>query len=331
MKKGVVILVFIAIVIYLAREKLATWGPVQRLIPEKKATTEKPGLPPEVAEALAPPKGKKQAPAPKTGEVKPPPVKVSDSAASIATGVSQPDLEKAPKESVSEMEEMLKSGNKMEAWDKLTRKLLTATSDTERDAARNALVRLNEKVFFSRDCEEEAEFYVVQPGDSLYGIAKKFGAAPGLICWASNKKDSSVRAGERLKIPKGRLKLLVDKSDFRLYVLMNNRYLKDYPVGIGKENKTPTGTFAIKEKIEKPEWYAPDGNKYPFGHEKNILGSRWMSFEETAKHTGLGIHGTTLPERVGKAESSGCICMFDKDVEDLFGAVPRSTEVIIRE
>ncbi|NOZ21572.1 MAG: L,D-transpeptidase family protein [Planctomycetes bacterium] len=331
MKKGVVILIFLAIVIYLAREKLAKWEPVQKWLPKKEKASEGTRLPPDVAKVIAASKGKKQEPAPETGEEKQPPVKVSDSAASIATGVKTPDIEKAPKESVSEIEEMLKNGNKLEAWGKLTRKLLTATSDAERDAARNALIKLNEKLFFSRDCEEEAEFYVVQAGDSLYGISRKFSTTPGLIRWANNKKKSSIRARERLKIPKGRIKLLVDKSDFRLYVLQNNRYLKDYPVGIGKNNKTPVGTFVIKTKIKKPPWYAPDGKKYPFGDEKNILGTRWMGFEETAKHAGYGIHGTTLPERIGKAESNGCICMNNKDIEDLFDAVPRGTEVVIRE
>jgi len=327
MKKGVIIILFLAVIGYLARNKVMEFGPIKRYVEKKE---------PKPIESTADPAAAKEdplAPAPAAEEPSTPvkPVKVSESAASIATGASQPDLDKPPKETVDEIEKMLKSGNRLEVWGKLTRKMLGAPSPAERDAARNALIRLNKELFFNRDCELEAEFYVVQPGDSLYGISKKFGTPAGLIKWASNKSKNNVRVRERVKVPKGRLKLLVDKSDFRLYVLLNNRYLKDYVVGVGKNQKTPVGTFVIKTKIEKPPWYSPDGKKYPYGHEKNILGSRWIGFEETAKHSGYGIHGTTMPGRVGKAESAGCICMLDKDVEDLFDAVPRGTEVVIRE
>lgn len=330
MKKGVIIIVFLAVIGYLAREKVMNWEPIKRYLPPKspppQAAPEVPAEPPE--KAAAP---KKETASGKHAKGKTAPVKVSNSAASIATGLSEPELLTPPKETLTEIEQMLKGGNKVEAWGKLTRKLLSAGSDAERDAVRSALAKLNQETFFRKDCDVEAEFYDVQPGDSLYAIAARYGTTPGLIRWASGKASNKIRERERLKIPLGRLKLLVDKSDFRLYVLLNNRYLKDYAVGIGKDNKTPVGTFIIKTKIEKPDWDAPDGKRYPHGDPKNILGSRWMGFEETAKHVGFGIHGTTLPERIGKAESAGCVCMLDSDVEDLFEAVPRGTEVVIRE
>ncbi|MCK4520156.1 MAG: L,D-transpeptidase, partial [Candidatus Omnitrophica bacterium] len=64
-----------------------------------------------------------------------------------------------------------------------------------------------------------------------------------------------------------------------------------------------------------------------------ILGSRWMGLkgvsEEMGELEGYGIHGTTLPNDLGKQITSGCIRMKNEDVEELFDIIPAGAEVII--
>ena len=76
-------------------------------------------------------------------------------------------------------------------------------------------------------------------------------------------------------------------------------------------------------------WYSPEG-VFPFGHPKNVLGTRWIGFEEKEGLYGYGIHGTAEPESIGKAESNGCIRLRNEDVEELFDFVETKTKVVIQ-
>jgi lipoprotein-anchoring transpeptidase ErfK/SrfK len=47
------------------------------------------------------------------------------------------------------------------------------------------------------------------------------------------------------------------------------------------------------------------------------------------KDTRYRIHGTTEPDGIGKAVSSGCIRMMNQDVIDLYGRVPLGAKVVV--
>jgi len=322
--KGVFVIILVIVGLYIFRTKVLRYEPVKRLL-EKPAVkpaeekAQKPETPPVVMPAQPKPAPAEpvKAPAPVVPE-KPAPPPAKEKAAP----------EKKP---TLNIETILSNPDRVEARKILTRKLLAAESEEEYQQIKKALDELNEQLFYSKTSPVDGEFYTVQSGDTLYGIAKKFGSTVGLIMWANKKSRPIARLGEKLKVPVGTLKLLIDKSDRRLIVLFNNQYIKEYPVGVGKNNSTPVGTFIIETKIEKPDWYTPDGRKIPYGNPENILGTRWMGFKETPRYSGYGIHGTTIPERVGKAMTSGCVCMYNEDVEDLFRAVPYGAEVVIRE
>ena len=128
------------------------------------------------------------------------------------------------------------------------------------------------------------------------------------------------------------IRVSVQSND--LIVSMGGEFFKRYPVGTGKYEKTPLGTFAIIEKIKKPVWWRPNGKEVPFGHPDNILGTRWMSLRatgETPDVRGYGIHGTWKEETIGKSESAGCVRLRNKDAEELFMIVPAGTPVTIGE
>lgn len=59
------------------------------------------------------------------------------------------------------------------------------------------------------------------------------------------------------------------------------------------------------------------------------LGARALYLFKDGKDTRCRIHGTTEPDSIGKAVSSGCIRMMNQDVIDLYGRVPLGAKVVV--
>ena len=123
------------------------------------------------------------------------------------------------------------------------------------------------------------------------------------------------------------LAILIDKSDNVLTLRQDGKILKTYAVATGTNNSTPVGTFKIVNKLENPTWYKPGGGVYPAGDKKNEIGTRWMGLSKK----GYGIHGTIVPDSIGKQVSAGCIRMKNEEVEELFKIVPTGTPVTIQD
>lgn len=108
-------------------------------------------------------------------------------------------------------------------------------------------------------------------------------------------------------------RIIVDLSDFQLYLLDGNRVVRGFPVGIGKMvTNTPMGEFFIINKQANPGG--------PFG-------AFWMGLSKPH----YGIHGTNDPSSVGRRTSHGCIRMYNADVLELSELVPIHTRVTIRQ
>ncbi|MGR3309499.1 MAG: L,D-transpeptidase family protein [Candidatus Brocadiales bacterium] len=224
----------------------------------------------------------------------------------------------------------LKEGKKYEARNTLSDAYFTETSEAKRKQIKERLDKLNEELVFSPNPSKDADIYVVKPGDTLIKIAKRYNTSYELIMRLNKKQRTHLKVNERLKVLRGKVSLLADKSDFTLTVLMDDHYIKQYSVGTGVAGKTPVGTFKINSKLKNPVWYSPEG-VYKHGHPKNILGTRWIGFEDKPGLSGYGIHGTTLPDTIGKEASMGCIRMINKDAEELYDFVVLGTKVMIQE
>ena len=92
----------------------------------------------------------------------------------------------------------------------------------------------------------------------------------------------------------------------------------------------PAAAFKVRLKQKNPDWYPEPGKRVPFGDPGNILGTRWIGFDNSAEYRGFGIHGTIDPTSVGQEESSGCVRMLQADVELLYDWIPEGTTVVIR-
>lgn len=226
--------------------------------------------------------------------------------------------------------EYLEKGQKFEARNELSDLYFRETDQEKRNEIKKMLDELNEVLVFSTTPSPDAVFYEVKPGDSLVKIANKFDTSYEFIMRINKKPRTLIKIGERLKILKGGISLLVDKSDYTLTILLDGHFIKQYPIGIGKSNKTPVGVFAVDNKLINPTWYSPEG-VYKYGHPKNVLGTRWIGFEDKDGLYGYGIHGTTEPDSIGKDMSNGCIRLKNENVEELFDFVKEKTRVVMQE
>ncbi len=184
--------------------------------------------------------------------------------------------------------------------------------------------KLNIAILFSKVVTDKDTLYVIEPGDTLINIAKKFKTTVDLIKMANSLKSENIKAREKLKISKAKYKILVDKSQNILTLLSNDDIIKVYRVSTGENNCTPVGNFKIVNKIIDPVWYTEKA-MVPAESPDNVLGSRWMGFNLP----GYGIHGTVSPEKIGEQATKGCVRMINAEVEELYKIVPVGTEVTI--
>jgi lipoprotein-anchoring transpeptidase ErfK/SrfK len=131
--------------------------------------------------------------------------------------------------------------------------------------------------------------------------------------------------------------ILVQTLTRRLYYVLGDGKAIEYPVGVGKEGFTWSGTNQITDKAEWPEWRPPlamierEAEKGRFlpevmqGGEDNPLGARALYIG----HTEYRIHGTTQPWSIGRAVSSGCIRMLNSHVIDLFDRTQIGALVVV--
>ncbi|NOZ19544.1 MAG: L,D-transpeptidase family protein [Planctomycetes bacterium] len=176
-------------------------------------------------------------------------------------------------------------------------------------------------------CRGDIITYTVKKGDTLWSIAKRHRTAVPFIKQLNGLKDDNISIGQELKVCKGPVKIVVDKSECKLRILSGEDVLAEFSVAVGKPGKTPPGTYKIKTKLVNPDWTHPVTKEViKFGDPRHEIGTRWMGFGN-----GLGIHGTNDPSSIGKSVSSGCIRMHNKEIESIFWAIPRGTVVEIRE
>ena len=186
------------------------------------------------------------------------------------------------------------------------------------------LGRVSIAILFSPVVTELDAVYEVRRGDTLGEIAQAHRTTVELIKRANSLKANTIFPRQKLKIPTGRFRIVVDKSQNRLLLTEDDQFVKSYPVATGKDDSTPVGTFTIVNKVPDPVWYR-QGAVVPPDSPENILGTRWMGLDEA----GYGIHGSTDPAVIGQQVTAGCVRMTNADVEELFAIVPIGTEVTI--
>jgi len=198
------------------------------------------------------------------------------------------------------------------------------------------LNQVNTKLLNSDAPAPEKELYEIKSGDTLVEIARRYRTTVEALQRGNrlNPDSAKIFPGMILHIYRGDWRIVVDKEHFKLLLYDKDRIFKVYDVAVGRQDRTPAGTFKIVNRLREPAW-TPPGRIIPYGHPENVLGTRWMGIAATGETDsalkGYGIHGTWEPQTVGTQASEGCIRMRNEDVEELFDIVPPGTPVTIKD
>jgi lipoprotein-anchoring transpeptidase ErfK/SrfK len=146
------------------------------------------------------------------------------------------------------------------------------------------------------------------------------------VAWKGNEKPGSI---------------VVKISERHLYLVEAGGKALRYGIGVGRSagaNFRGTGVIARKEKW--PHWTPTENMKEAIplyrhyasgmnGGPENPLGARALYLYRDGHDTFFRLHGTSEPESIGQAVSSGCIRLFNQDIIDLYNRVPVGTHVTV--
>lgn len=147
------------------------------------------------------------------------------------------------------------------------------------------------------------------------------------------------RVDYRGKEPAGTV--VVDTAARHLYLVEGGGKAMRYGIGVGKAGLAFAGTAVINRKAEWPHWSPTENmmNREPARYRKwasgmdggldNPLGPRAMYLYKDDRDTMFRIHGTTEPETIGHAVSSGCIRLMNQDIIDLYKRVKLGSRVVV--
>ncbi|MFN7803492.1 MAG: L,D-transpeptidase family protein [Planctomycetaceae bacterium] len=218
------------------------------------------------------------------------------------------------------IDDLIAANDYVEAQRELSR--LFFSQPRERGAIQSRLNKLSQSLYFAPQPSFH-EPYVVQAGDQLRSIGKKYKLSWEYLAKLNRVAPSRIREGQKLKVMQGPFGVRVSLSRFELVLHLDGSYVKHYKVGVGKDGASPVGTFLVKNKQVDPTYYGPDG---VIRHDdpENPLGEHWIDIGDS-----FGIHGTNEPDSIGKAESKGCIRMKNEDVAELYDFLVVGSEVKI--
>ena len=142
-------------------------------------------------------------------------------------------------------------------------------------------------------------------------------------------------------LPAGQIHVVPDT--YSLYWTLPDSRAIRYFVGVGRDTLYEPGIYVIRAKKEWPSWtptpdmierqpelYKQHEDGMP-GGPGNPLGARALYLFQGNRDTYLRIHGTNLPNTIGKDVSNGCARLVDRQVVDLYNRVPKGTTVYMYE
>jgi len=137
--------------------------------------------------------------------------------------------------------------------------------------------------------------------------------------------------------------LVVDTSNYYLYLVQENGKAMRYGVGLGRAGFEWAGRARIARKAAWPRWVPPEEmierepelEKYSWRNGgmdpglENPLGARALYIYEGNKDTLYRLHGTAEYWSIGKAVSSGCVRLLNQDIIDLHARVPDGSPILV--
>jgi len=205
--------------------------------------------------------------------------------------------------------------------------LAAGAAEPERSLLRAELTRIGTETIFSQRVfpDDPLTFrYIIQPGDTLGKIAKAHYISDDLLADVNGIRNKHlIRAGQTIKVIRGPFHATVEVSEHTLGLYLDKTFVRQYRVGLGQDNGTPTGVWEVGTKLINPTYYPPRGGRIiPPDDPENPLGGFWIGLHgmegEAKGQLRYGIHGTNEPDSIGKSVSLGCIRMYNEDAKQLY-------------
>lgn len=127
--------------------------------------------------------------------------------------------------------------------------------------------------------------------------------------------------------------IVIDTAGRRLYLVQSKTTALVYPISVGRQGFTWTGTEKISRVAAWPDWHPPAemrerDPRLPIkmtGGVRNPLGAKALYLGNSLYR----IHGTDNSRTIGQATSSGCFRMTNGHVTDLASRVGVGTTVVV--
>lgn len=190
----------------------------------------------------------------------------------------------------------------------------------------------------ARQWKKDSITYKVVARDHLIRISSRNNSTVEGIKFINRRKNNLLRIGERLTVIPGPWRVSISRKARLLNLWRKEkdawRIFAVFPVGVGRKNRTPNGSFIINHRLRHPKWYGPDGRVFAYGDKENPLGDYFLKLRQVEPHgmkkdQGYGIHGSADDTSVGRSLSNGCIRMRNQDVEILYYLLPGGCPVKI--
>lgn len=137
--------------------------------------------------------------------------------------------------------------------------------------------------------------------------------------------------------------LIVDTPNKYLYHVLSEGRATRYGVGVGREGFEWSGRAVVAYSRQWPRWVPPDSmmqrqpelKRYSANNGgmqpglRNPLGARALYIHENGRDTLYRLHGTSEPDSIGMAVSSGCIRLLNQDVIHLYNNVRNGTPIVV--
>lgn len=223
--------------------------------------------------------------------------------------------------------EALQRNDDLTARTNFSTALQLGVGGSDEEFVRSELTRMGQETVLSArivNGDPLVDRYVIQTGDVLEKIAAANKVSPDLLASVNGIVDKDrIREGQTIKIVKGPFRAVLSKRTYTLDVYLADTFVRNFKVGLGVDDSTPTGEWRVATKLMNPTYYPPRGGDIIAADDpKNPLGERWIGLlgisGAAVEQERYGIHGTNDPDSIGKSVSMGCIRLHNEDVEALY-------------
>lgn len=127
--------------------------------------------------------------------------------------------------------------------------------------------------------------------------------------------------------------IVIDTGARKLYFIRDTMSAFVYPIGVGRDGFSWSGSEKVSRIADWPDWYPPaemrkrrpELPERMLGGLNNPLGAKAIYLGNTLYR----VHGTNDPKSIGRAESSGCFRMLNGHVLHLASLVQVGAEVTV--